>query len=200
MTKNLYDTLGVTRDAGQEEIQKAYKDKAKECHPDKGGKDEEMAEINKAYMILRDPVKRERYDNTGETETDSFDKKFSNFCNAVFMKLVDKEPDIGSVNLVNKFSNQTRLHIKELNNLKRELSAKLNRCNKVLERLDGSKDQRIGLVVQNNINQLKLEINKCNEEIKFMQDAIEVINHHDYKVDPADEELKNYWFIDTQKS
>jgi curved DNA-binding protein CbpA len=68
-----YDTLGVAKDATQEEIKKARNKKAREHHPDKhGGDTSKMAEVNKAYDVLSDPLKRERYDN-GEDDPKEFD-------------------------------------------------------------------------------------------------------------------------------
>ncbi|MBB5644845.1 J domain-containing protein [Pedobacter cryoconitis] len=63
---NHYNTLGVPRNATPEEIRKAYKKLCLEFHPDKnGGSDfytEKFKEINNAYEILGDAVKREEYD------------------------------------------------------------------------------------------------------------------------------------------
>jgi curved DNA-binding protein CbpA len=66
---DLYDILGVTCDATQEEIRKAYKSQAGKCHPDKNPDDPEATvkfqALQKAYSILNDPEKRKRYDQTG---------------------------------------------------------------------------------------------------------------------------------------
>lgn len=65
-TPDLYKTLGVRRDATAAAIKSAYRKRAKAAHPDKGGSDEELQAINKAWETLGDPVKRARYDETGE--------------------------------------------------------------------------------------------------------------------------------------
>lgn len=61
-----YETLGVARDASQEDIRKAYRKAAKETHPDLNpGKPEAEARfkvINAAYDLVGDPDKRKRYD------------------------------------------------------------------------------------------------------------------------------------------
>jgi len=68
--KDLYDILGVRRDATLEEIKKAYRQLAIKYHPDrnKGNKEaeEKFKEINQAYEILSDPEKRRQYDQFGE--------------------------------------------------------------------------------------------------------------------------------------
>lgn len=61
---NYYEILGIHSDAAQSEIKNRYRQLAKKLHPDKS-KDhdsDKMAEINKAYEILSDKERRERYD------------------------------------------------------------------------------------------------------------------------------------------
>ena len=61
---NYYEMLGVSKDATQEEIKVKFRELAKKTHPDKTKEDseKEMAELNKAYEILSDKERRERYD------------------------------------------------------------------------------------------------------------------------------------------
>jgi len=47
-----YSLLGVSRDATNDELKKAFKKKAFECHPDKGGKQEDFQRLNEAYQVL----------------------------------------------------------------------------------------------------------------------------------------------------
>jgi DnaJ-class molecular chaperone len=58
-----YDTLGVNRDATQEEIKRAFRKLASQHHPDKGGDTQKFQEIQKAYEILSDTQKKAEYDN-----------------------------------------------------------------------------------------------------------------------------------------
>lgn len=61
--KNYYNILGVSNQANETEIKKAYRKKANETHPDKhGGDDKEFKEANEAYQILGDKQKKEQYD------------------------------------------------------------------------------------------------------------------------------------------
>ncbi|HEV7807208.1 MAG TPA: DnaJ C-terminal domain-containing protein [Solirubrobacteraceae bacterium] len=66
--RDYYETLGVPRDAGPEDIRKAYRKLARRYHPDvnkDAGADDRFKEISEAHEVLRDPDKRERYDRLG---------------------------------------------------------------------------------------------------------------------------------------
>jgi curved DNA-binding protein len=67
--KDYYKILGIDRKASEEEIRKAYRDLAKQHHPDRNPDnkqaEERFKEINEAYQVLSDPQKRSVYDRLG---------------------------------------------------------------------------------------------------------------------------------------
>jgi curved DNA-binding protein len=67
--KDYYQTLGVSKNAGEEEIRKAFRKLARKYHPDvarnKTEAEEKFKEINEAYEVLSDPAKRKKYDTLG---------------------------------------------------------------------------------------------------------------------------------------
>ncbi len=64
--RDYYEVLGVGKDASADEIKKAFRRLAVQHHPDKeGGNEEKFKEINEAYEVLKDPSKRQRYDQFG---------------------------------------------------------------------------------------------------------------------------------------
>ncbi len=70
--KNYYDVLGVDEKATSAEITKAFKDLAKEHHPDRGGDEAKFKEINEAHDTLKSSQKRHDYDTMrkfGSTST-----------------------------------------------------------------------------------------------------------------------------------
>jgi curved DNA-binding protein len=69
MAKSLYEVLGVSENASQDEIKKAYRKLARKYHPDickKPECEEKFKEINTAYEILGDAQKRKQYDAMGD--------------------------------------------------------------------------------------------------------------------------------------
>jgi curved DNA-binding protein len=69
MSKSLYETLGVSENATQSEIKKAYRRLARKYHPDickEAECEEKFKEINAAYEVLSDEEKRKQYDQFGD--------------------------------------------------------------------------------------------------------------------------------------
>lgn len=62
-----YAVLGVDRAAGDDELKAARRRLAREQHPDVGGSAERMAEVNAAYDLLIDPLRRAQFDADGST-------------------------------------------------------------------------------------------------------------------------------------
>lgn len=67
--RDYYEVLGIDKNATDEDIKRAYRKKAKECHPDLHPNDKEaearFKELNEANEVLSDPDKRARYDQFG---------------------------------------------------------------------------------------------------------------------------------------
>lgn len=68
--RDFYSILGLSRGASTHEVKKAYRQLAKELHPDKNKDDPDASrkfqDLGAAYEVLSDPEKREIYDRCGE--------------------------------------------------------------------------------------------------------------------------------------
>lgn len=66
--KSPYKILGVSPEADESQIKKAFRMKARQIHPDKTGKksDKEFAELSNAYAIIANPERRKKFDESGE--------------------------------------------------------------------------------------------------------------------------------------
>jgi molecular chaperone DnaJ len=81
--RDYYDVLGVPREAGDEDIKKAYRKIAFQNHPDRNPGDpaaeQRFKEATEAYEVLRDPQKRARYDQFGHAAAGPAGFDFSGF-------------------------------------------------------------------------------------------------------------------------
>ena len=60
-----YQLLGLERDADEAAVKAAYRKAAKSAHPDAGGDLDAFGRLNASYELLKDPVRRRVYDDTG---------------------------------------------------------------------------------------------------------------------------------------
>lgn len=73
MPPDYYTLLGVASNATQRQLKTAYRQRMKEAHPDLAAPDEKPSrealskQINEAYFVLSDPIKRRRYDRHRRT-------------------------------------------------------------------------------------------------------------------------------------
>jgi curved DNA-binding protein len=66
--RDYYEIMGVPRDASQDDIKKAYRKLARKHHPDvsdSADAEEQFKQLGEAYQVLKDPEKREAYDQLG---------------------------------------------------------------------------------------------------------------------------------------
>ncbi len=69
MARDYYETLGVARNANQDDVKQAFRRLARKYHPDvnkDAGAEDTFKEINRAYEVLSEPETRSRYDQYGE--------------------------------------------------------------------------------------------------------------------------------------
>jgi curved DNA-binding protein CbpA len=89
---DLYAELGIERGATPDEIKKAYRKRASEVHPDKGGTNEQFQSANMAYEILINEDRRARYDS-GESPESILDNSVDpayNLLGSLFLQMIEQ--------------------------------------------------------------------------------------------------------------
>jgi len=79
MGKNLYEELGLKKNATISEIKSSYRSLVKQHHPDAGGKKERFLAIQNAWETLNDPIKKKQYDSSFFSSSSSFDSLNENW-------------------------------------------------------------------------------------------------------------------------
>lgn len=95
MTVDHYETLGVERDATDDQIRTAARRAASQAHPDReGGSHERMQAVNKARDVLLDPQRRERYDaGQGDVQISTIDARAREVLTQTFAAALDNDED-----------------------------------------------------------------------------------------------------------
>jgi len=128
MEKNLYEELGLKKNATKSEIKSSYRSLVKRHHPDAGGEKERFLAIQNAWETLNDPIKKEKYDRKIFSSRSSFDSLNENWEDKLNSKkynssIKDKEVETWLKEIytpINRLINQI---IKPLNKEIKELSA-----------------------------------------------------------------------------
>lgn len=183
MSKNLYDILGVPKDATEDEIKKAYKEQSKKSHPDKGGSDEKMAEVNRAYMVLRNKEKRERYDTTGEETEDKFESKFASLLNEIFLQIIEGSENVDNWDLIECFQTNVDNLISQHKLKLEESMARIKKLGRVIKRVKSRSDKRIYAILQSHVEFETQRTNLINSDIKFLKEAQEILGDYAYDFD-----------------
>ena len=128
MRKNLYEELGLKKNATRSEIKSSYRSLVKQHHPDAGGEKERFLAIQNAWEILNDPIKKEQYDRNLFSLSSSFDSFNDNWEEKFNSKkynssIKDKEVEIWITEIYTPMNRLINQIIKPLNNEIKELSA-----------------------------------------------------------------------------
>jgi DnaJ-class molecular chaperone len=102
---DLYKELGVKKTATKAELKKAYRDRSKKTHPDKGGNPADFLAVKDAYEILTDDVKKLRYEQ-GDDPEQSTDSEVAGILAAALdahiLDIAEGKPVIGKIRKILK--------------------------------------------------------------------------------------------------
>jgi DnaJ-class molecular chaperone len=186
--KTLYEDLEVDKGATPETIKKAFRKKAKQTHPDNGGKSDEFRTIAKAYNILSDEEKRKRYDN-GENpdninQSNTHEQRVLNIVFSIFNNIVDQNIDLVHHNLFELMRQSIRANQQNFKSEKDRNQNNIERYNNILKRI--KKKDKSTLFIQlldDKIKGCNAIIIQLDENINVCDDALKLIEECEYETE-----------------
>lgn len=174
----LYETLGVDPAATRDEIQAAYRAKAREHHPDRGGDTETMQRVNRAYGVLADPDRRRRYDETGEG--DDIDPFENILMERIARAIASAQPGQNVVKVV-------RAQIQRETN---EFGTTLVVLRQGLKRWEGRAEEFVStgprnlfaMAIRRKLEQERTQIAHLEEAIRQGERMMAIIDQHEHRV------------------
>jgi curved DNA-binding protein CbpA len=186
---NPYDILEITPQASDEEIKKKFRTLAQRYHPDRvGGNEEKFKQINLAYSILSDPVRKKLFDSTGQYNVNPSlrEEAINNLARLLSHFINQIDPDLENLIVCMK------------NDIQREkitLSTQISNCisaitklEKFLRKIKRKKDGEniLKAFVANQIVSQENNINSHNRNLEVCDKMLEILEDYQY----GDEEFE----------
>jgi curved DNA-binding protein CbpA len=186
---NPYDILEITPQASDEEIKKKFRTLAQRYHPDRvGGNEEKFKQINLAYSILSDPVRKKIFDSTGQYNVNPSlrEEAINNLARLLSHFINQIDPDLENLIVCMK------------NDIQREkitLSTQISNCisaitklEKFLRKIKRKKDGEniLKAFVANQIVSQENNINSHNRNLEVCDKMLEILEDYQY----GDEEFE----------
>jgi curved DNA-binding protein CbpA len=182
---DLYETLGVGRDADAAEIRTAYRRKAKTAHPDAGGSAEDFQSVALAHRILSDGDKRAKYDKTGDAE-DAPDQMGTATMNLVsqIVEAMLGDPNAIYTDLVKEAKNTCGRMTAEAQSQRKRAEADLKKAKDVRARFatKGGPDI-IGAMIDKRVQGIEAAILNLDMQCEIVKRAIAVFDDATFKFD-----------------
>jgi curved DNA-binding protein CbpA len=185
----LYELLDTLPGASPLEIKRAFRRKAKETHPDKGGTADKFASVSRAYLVLSDPIKRARYDETGDIPENTPEFAPLNLLVQFFVTIVQMHangqgPDPCAINLVDTARKQFRKDIMDAENQQVKLRRTIKLWQNVAERFKTKKKADVvKLSLLGQIPNLEQQMRLMAEQIQMRQDALKLLDDYTFSFD-----------------
>ncbi len=195
---DLYETLGVKKNASRDTIQKAFRKKAKKTHPDRGGTSQEFMAVALAYRILSDDGARERYDRTGSTDTTPREQAINTaaverFCQ-LFVRCIEQSGGREDIDFLKEIRNAGNTSKDSIKQEQRNLNKKLKELKSIRDRLTykGKKQDVLSNVLADRERQLRGAIERLKEEMEITNRMMSVADEYEFRIM---ESPKEYEFV-----
>jgi len=190
-----YDTLGLSREATDAEIKKAFRKRARETHPDVGGKLGEFEKVSMANIVLSDPDKRKKYDETGQVDPDQPDNSMSVALNIIigFFAMTASGFAAGTgidpctVDLLDYAKKHFNGQITEFTKQKKNIQTTVDTLKRIEKRLKSKKNGNpiLRVAILNQAQSAQQPLAQLEKQIKEHTDAVDLLNGYSFDAEMA---------------
>lgn len=182
---NYYELLGVPADATAAQIKAAYRKKAQEHHPDKGGDEEVFVAIKRAYETLLDAERREHYDQYGvEMPTDDTLIKAKGLLSSLFQSVMN-QPLTEHHNVLEEIKHKLREQAKGMTNQIQAFHRERAKCHMVATRLKAGDDDLLLQILAGRRREVWQAYRMTQDSKRITEVAKGLLEGYTYKVDPV---------------
>lgn len=184
-----YETLGVSRDADATAIKLAYRRLVKKAHPDSGGNADAFSRLNISYELLKDPVRRKVYDDTGYDPTlaDPMDLQGVLVLETLINDIILDEREPGSFDPVaamrRKLTDKivkARFHILEMERHRARIRNHIDRIGRKPE------TDVLGRMLKARCDTIGDAMTKAEADIKAIEQAYAMLEGYSYEIEAED--------------
>lgn len=195
MTEKLdpYAELGVSKDATEDEIKAAFRKRAKETHPDKdGGSSSEFERVKQSHLVLTDPERRKKYDETGDTADNpakSIQQRAMELVGSLIGAAIDSDKDLEHMDIVADLMQFLGDQAKDYGAEQKKLKAKQKRAEKFAKKIKRKKggENLVSRMAETHARSFLKAINTLTEIIEIHKRASEILADYSYEFKPMPE-------------
>lgn len=183
-----YEVLGVPKDADAAAVKSAYRRKAQDAHPDKGGEAEDFQRLNRANEILSDPEKRAKYDATGivDDAANNTEQAALNLINAMLAQVLQGDGDPLTCDVVAEMKAAIDGELRDAESKKRPLVRAQERIEKMRGRFIAAEGPgRFDQMLEWHGKQIAAQLSRFETLIAERKRAMEIVSDHTYRFDQS---------------
>jgi len=184
---NLYDVLGIDKDANVGEIKKAYRVLAAQYHPDKnGGKHlEEFYDIKVAYDVLSDADRRADYDKNGSYDKNPTGRHAQEYFIELFINTMLQADEYS--NVLKQATQKIKADISKKHQEVRIVETKIEQFDRMLANIkcDGEVNL-LKIRMDGQIQSLKISVKNERQKIAMYECALEYSEQYGYEIKERD--------------
>lgn len=189
-----YIVLNVSQNATIEEIKISFKKLSMSIHPDReGGSEELFKELNFAYQLLIDPIRRQKYDATGLTgDMGSKDDLVKNTAVQLVFNILMNHPE--ECDFIILAVSQVQNSINEKNHAIVVLLDKKEKIEKRAKRVkDTPKNKLLKKVIESKLEEFMKQITNLQDNIKIETAVIEELNNLEFEEVPLKPTMQSHY-------